>query len=615
MTAHENPKTINTIKALFIIILFVSFALQYLSVPVWDTDFWWHIATGKYIAETGSLPDQDPFSFTTELEENKNPFPEWEHFVLKQYWLSQLVLFFLFDSFGPAGIIILRSTLLIMTLLVVFWVLKKWSVSFPISFIFIFILFIASLQNLGERPVLFTIFFTALTFFLLEDFSENKGKRIVLLFPLMFLWSNIHGGYVIGGIVIIVFIIGEGINIYLKKTAYSKKDIYLLYGASAASLGASFMNPTAWQAILIAVNIPFKYKAIHENIQEYFSPFYLYANKIYPVNYEYLFLLLIFPIIVVLRNKRIKLPHLMILTVFCFMSASARRLVIYYAVLASMILAKETHLLIKEFSHKHISESRYKQILTILIAASCISTLIYFSGSAQKFWKNKTIIAYASAAPVKAVDFIENNHLEGNMFNDYGYGGYLAWRLYPRQKTFIDTRGLDINIRTEYGWIMQAEEVEVRGNDGSVMQRQLWKMLLNHYRINYIFLTVVNPFYQIHPVIFHLAESDLWTLVYSDNQSVIFVRNEDRNKKIIAEYSLSVEELFNTIIYQSAKNILRNKTNPRSLISLGDTFHKMNRLEDAMKAYTYALERIPDSPLIMEKLNQIKTEIKQEKEQ
>lgn len=608
MKIYENPKVLPAVKAVAIILLLASFALQYLSVPLWDTDFWWHISTGKYIMANNALPENDPFSFTTVLAENKNPFPEWENFVLKQYWFGQIILFSIFDHFGVEGIIILRSLMLLMTLIIVFWILKRWSVSFPVLFIFIFTLFIASLKNTGERPVLFTVLFTALTFFLLEDFSKNKKKHILFLIPIMLLWSNIHGGYIIGLIVIVIFMIGEGIDIFMKRTVYEKKEIYLLYTALSLSILASCINPTSWQAILIAGNIPFKYKAIHENIQEYFSPYYLYKNKIYPVDYEYIFLVLLFPVILLLRNKKMRSSHLMMLTGFFLMSLSAKRLIIYYAIVGSMIMARETDILIKDFSVRHLPEVRYKKWATVLVVACFASASFYFSGN---IYKSGFRVAHRISAPVGAVDFIEDNKLSGNMFNDFGYGGYLTWRLYPGQKTFIDTRGLNINVRQEYGWIISGKEIDIRGENDVTTRRQLWEMLLNHYKINYVVLTVLTPFYQIHPLILKLAENDQWAPVYSDNQNVIFVRDDIVNKQLIEKYRLTSEEIYDTVIYQSARNALKNKTNPLSLISLGDIFFEMKRLEEARKAYTYALSRMPESPVIKQKIREVEAEIQQ----
>ena len=75
---HKTEKTakiITAIKLFIVIIFFSSLFVYYLKVNLWDYDFWWHAATGRYIVTEKHLPDKDPFSFTSELQENKNAFP------------------------------------------------------------------------------------------------------------------------------------------------------------------------------------------------------------------------------------------------------------------------------------------------------------------------------------------------------------------------------------------------------------------------------------------------------------------------------------------------------------------------------------------------------------
>ena len=107
-----------------------------------------------------------------------------------------------------------------------------------------------------------------------------------------------------------------------------------------------------------------------------------------------------------------------------------------------------------------------------------------------------------------AVDFIEKNHLSGNMFNEYGYGGYVTWRLYPWKKTFIDSRSLNITVRTEYGWVYEAAEYAEEVKPKS--KTPLWIRLLNHYKINFILLPVIDLYGQIPPLMIELVESDKW---------------------------------------------------------------------------------------------------------
>ena len=59
---------------------------------------------------------------------------------------------------------------------------------------------------------------------------------------------------------------------------------------------------------------------------------------------------------------------------------------------------------------------------------------------------------------------------------------------------------------------------------------------------------------------------------------------------------------------------LVTRINPRFLVSIGDTFYKMGRLNDALTAYKYANNRMPENMLVRDKIAQIETEIKNKKQ-
>lgn len=540
------------------------------------------------------------------MEENNNLFPERENFILKQYWLGQVIFYLLYDYAGPKGIILLRSFLYIMTIVFVLWRLQRWSVSLPVSFISIYSLYMLMISRLtGERPVLFTILFTAVLFFILEDFKDKKDKRIFLLPPIMLFWSNLHGGFIIGIVIIMIFMLGEGLKIIFRRTVYTRREIMLFYTAAVAALGFSFINPTGWDAFAIALSS--KYKPFIEGIQEYDSPFVVYRGRLSSINYWNVALAVLFPIILIIRNRRFDFTHIILLSVLLIMTVSAMRFEDYYGIIAVMVIGREVDAWLKDLFRTRFSEQRYAKLLNWLTIASLFSLIFFIAGSTFK--SPSFALARDYSVPEKAVDFIEKNRLKGNMFNDFGYGGYFTWRLYPREKTFIDTRALNLTVMTEYSWIVRAVDSIYR-IEPSPTKGPLWERLLDHYNINLVFLNLHEVHGTVLPIIFKLSDSDKWVPVYCNPISIIFVRNIEQNRYVIERFRLSKEVIYNYLIYQSAKLALLKKVNPRPLMSLGETFYKMGRLNEAIKAYQYALKRMPESPVIKGRLAQIESEMK-----
>ena len=606
MDIHSKKK--NIIIVLSFVILFSGFFYLFVSKNLFDSDFWWHIATGRYIVETETLPEKDPFSYTSSLEENRNLLPVREKFILQQYWLCQVVFYLIYEYSGPKGIIILRAFLLTGVLLVVFWRLKRWNVSFYISFLSVFLLFFNVLQYLGERPVLFTILFTALTFFIVEDFRLKRDKRIFLLMPLMVLWANLHGGFIIGILIIMVFMFGEGLKMLLKKAPYTRREITLFYCASILAVGLSYVNPTGWDAFSIALSS--KYKFLEEGIQEYYSPFFSYIKKLSPINYGYVTLAFLFPLIVLLRNKKMDLGHVILLAGFFVMAAKTGRYTVYYSILASMVLGKECDALLQNLFKKRIPDNIYTKMITAFSILALLSSIFFFFGF-LKFKALKFDIARGSYVPERAVNFIEEHKISGNIFNSDPYGGYLIWRLHLWKQNFVDTRWLNNQIRTEYNWVMNSVE-SIFHEKLPEGKTPLWKRLLNHYNINFILFDTLDPFGHVPRLLLTVNEDEDWIPVYSDFISIVFIRDIPENQDIITEFRQTKENIYSIIIGIGSKMAILDRRNPEYLRTLGQTFYEMGRLEDALTAYHYAAQRRPGDAVIINSISDIESELRGE---
>ncbi|MFA4920092.1 MAG: hypothetical protein WC581_12710 [Thermodesulfovibrionales bacterium] len=603
-----NKKNLLIIIFAFVILL-STFFYVYLSVKLFDSDFWWHIATGKYIVETGTIPDRDPFSFTANREENQNLLPGRENFLLKQYWLGQTIFYLIFDLFGPKGIIALRALILFMVLLLVLWRLMRMKVSFYIIFVFIFFVYLDLTRFTGERPVLFTILFTVLTFIMLEEFKQKKTKIILLLIPLMLLWANLHGGFIIGVGIIGIYMIFEGIKIILKKADYTKQEISLFYIVTILALGASYINPTGWEAFSIALSP--KYKFLETGIQEYQSPFVLYFNKLSSIDYGYVLLVVLFPVILLLRNRKIDVTNVILLAGLFIMAVKSGRYTIYYVSIAAIVLGKETDILVRQLFTR-ISEKTFTKIHTAFAVFALISSLIFFVGVVKFQWLQMDV-ARGSFVPEGTVDFVEENKLEGNMLNTATYGGYIAWRLYPWKKTFIDTRWLNYTVQQEFAWIANTVE-SLSGKEPTKGKKPLWKRLLKNYDINFVVIETLDVYGNVPKLLLTLTEDDDWAPVYAEPMAFVFIRNIPKNSTIIEKFRLQKDQVYSTVIMVAAQMAIYKQSNPKYLTTLGKTFYSMGRLNDALTAYEYALQRFPKEQYAHDMVARIKSELKDKDE-
>ncbi|SPE27667.1 conserved hypothetical protein [Candidatus Sulfopaludibacter sp. SbA3] len=128
----------------------------------------------------------------------------------------------------------------------------------------------------------------------------------------------------------------------------------------------------------------------------------------------------------------------------------------------------------------------------------------------------------AWTVPAGAAEFLLEHHVTGPMFNTYEQGGYLIWRLWPRERVFIDGRSLSETVYRDYHQILF--------NAGSYADQVAGprEELLNRYGVEVV---VMNTMDYVSGVLYPLAialanpVNKEWELVYDDSKSVVFLRH------------------------------------------------------------------------------------------
>lgn len=149
-----------------LIILCFSFVFSFFSVEIWDPDFWWHLKTGEYIYQTKSLPDSDPFSYTSFSGNLIHQDSKRITFILSQYWLAQLVFFLIYKAFSFQGIIYLRASILTLSIFLIYKSILMEGIPLFKSILLLIPVVIIFSGFTGERPQLF--FFSAFLFIVLS---------------------------------------------------------------------------------------------------------------------------------------------------------------------------------------------------------------------------------------------------------------------------------------------------------------------------------------------------------------------------------------------------------------------------------------------------------------
>lgn len=401
---------------LFLIFIFIFFLR-----PVGgDGDFFHHLNTGRFILENHTLPKVDEFTHTA----NGKP---WVGYA----WGAGVIFYIIYKGLGPIGINLLISGLAVLTFVLLYKLLRSYSISNHIIYLILATAAPSIAIRWPNRPELFT--FPFVIAILLIDRLRLNHPKITLIYPVLILvWANTYGSSVIFGLALLIFLSSwQLLNDKLKL----KPQHNFFYLTTLISLPVSLLNGYGFKTVFYIFYIP----RIAHNQSEWAGLFKNFQGNIdYVLFFQYwvliylLFLgLVIF--IVALAGKTIR-NHLSesLLALFIFIPFVTFRHVVLGVLFSLPLVAILLNLL---------EGSKRKAAITV-----CIIVLI--STSAISLWVNPRGFGQEDDpySPLM-INFLKEHKLAGRAFNNQQIGGFLTYHLYPDILVYTDTRD-DLYLQT-----------------------------------------------------------------------------------------------------------------------------------------------------------------------
>lgn len=423
-------------RRLAVAILFVALFAMAVRTPV-DTDTWWHLQAGRVMVESGHILQTDLFSHTRYGS-------DW----VNHSWLSQLILYWLFDRFSYAGLGLWMAAVVVAAFAFVYLQMEGN------PFVRAFILVLAAATSAVvwiARPQLLSFLLTAAVAYLLYLFKWRKVNRLWLLPPLFILWVNLHAGYALGFMLLVAFVAGEVLNHLLALIAAHRapmtegdavvnwRDIGLVVGVTAVSALLLVVNPNTtrmWTYYLETVRIG----VLQDFIQEWRSPDFhpLYTQP-------FIWLLLATMAAMGLSGRRADGTDLAMVGLFAYASLLAGRNFGPFALVAAPVLSRHVAAMLARWGWPPRSRPapgrRVRTMLGVvnlaLLALVVGLALVKISAPLKPSLNEER---QRETLPVEAAAWIRQRHPSGEMYNPYNWGGYLIWALWPDYRVFVDGR-------------------------------------------------------------------------------------------------------------------------------------------------------------------------------
>lgn len=562
--------TPSRIKKTVVILLFLIAVCFALLTPVRDNDFFWHLATGKWIAEHKELPKTDPFAYTTSLKAQEELYRA--KIILTQYWLANLLQYGIFSIASFSGIIALRVLIILVTLLVLsahLW--KKGLDAISIILLLLPLSFVLMAYE-GDRPNQMTFLFAALFMFLTDSMKRGE-KKGYLLPPVFFLWANMHSGFLLGAVIAVIVVVSEMIKkMFMRDYVPDKRLITVML----ITIGAGFLNPNGYTMVYsMLFETSRHYNAYVSETQAPLSYTKIrgYSN-VWRLGISLFFALLYFMSQIFSQSLRPKekIQHLcdeLLLVIFLAgISLTAVRYIPLFVIVVVPVIAP---LFSGKFQGMLQKLSGYL-VPELLIVAVSLGWI--YSSYPLTVLNRPTVGLYF---PRAAVQFIKQKEMKGHFFNYYDWGGYLIWQFYPEQSVFIDGRGISLNVFQDYDDILS-------GRQEMFIGKPYYKAILEAYSVRHLIMPAIDMSGDIIKVLKSLENDPEWHLIFVGYSSLIFTRDvvQSEYPKTLS-YEVALSNVL-SLMYQASDNPFPYLTFAKANSYLGKQKVAIDGIEEALKS-------------------------------
>jgi hypothetical protein len=436
-----------------------------------DPDTYWHIATGRWIWTRAAVPTTDPFSHTLQGA-------PW----LAQEWLSELILAGAYGALGWAGVVALGALVVAASLALLMRALER-VVRPTVALGAAAMAFFLMAGHLTARPHALALpILVAWAAALLRARTESRIPSLWLL-PLMTLWANLHGGFVVGlglaGVLAAEAVLTAG-------SGPARRAAIWGWGRFVAGAAlASLLTPqgiAGWWFPFKLMSLGFALSFVgewHAPVLGPFEPLVIWLAA-----------LLVFALGIGLRAP---LSRVLMVAGLVAMALSHTRNAELLAVLAPLLLAGSVQPPARPSEPPSRPPARAIAALALFIAATT-------AGASLRGYAHEN----PAIAPASALAAARQAGLTGPVFNDYDFGGYL---IFEGVAPFVDGR-IDL-----YGDDFMRAYVAALGADGTALAS-----LLDHYRIAW---TLLKPD---EPAAAAIDRDPGWERVYADAGAVVHRR-------------------------------------------------------------------------------------------
>lgn len=471
-----------------------------------DGDSGYHIRTGEVILDNRSIPFHDIYSYHM-------PALEWT----AHEWLAEIIMAAVHRAFGLTGVVLFFAVLLAGIHWLLFRMLRSQSSDIILCALITLLATATSSSHWLARPHVFSLALTLVWYHLLNRFQYRDKRTLVYLPILMLLWVNLHGGFIVGLLLLGIYLLGNTFHAIFgppTESTDSQGKAKLIFLCIIATVLVTFVNPVGYKILLFPFRVTSD-RFLMDRVAEFLSPNF---HEVLPFKY----MLLATMAALALARTSLDEIEVGLLTLLSYMALYSVRHVSLFAIIAAPILLRTGENIVNQLSDHWLQFYRQRNsnlnaieaklnghlwpsLAFLLIGGLCLNGNLRYNFNDKVF-------------PIAAVDFLRREKISGNMFNNDEFGDYMIYAVWPQYQVFMDGRS------DMYG--------EKFGNPYLKAAHAFpgWKDVLAQFSIDWVIFDTESA------LTAALSEQIDWQPIYSDKIATVFVRKNAGNDLLLARY-------------------------------------------------------------------------------
>ena len=388
-----------------------------------DADLWGHITFGRDILTSGQIEQPDPYSFTSD-----RPWVNHE-------WLAEVSFAEVYRLGGSPGLVVFKVAFTGALLIWLCRYLRRTRASASVVTAMLTLAFVGTYWRMHTvRPQLFSVLFFAILLVTIVHADQGRRRGLLILPPLMALWVNVHGGWIVGIGILGLWTLARVLDL---RIPVGRRLTLALAGLGA--LGATLINPYGihmWSFLGETVRLG------RDDIEEWGS------ILTYPMALGLTWALTVTAAALALWRsslpRRPRYDYVAIVAVLAFASFRVSRLDAFFALTVVILLAPELSSVFANLARRfHTPSSTAAKAPALGVIAITIVTVVAMLVPAWRIigpYATCLTIAGPWVPEADAGRFIRHNQLKGRMLTWFDWGEYAIWHFGPDLQVSMDGR-------------------------------------------------------------------------------------------------------------------------------------------------------------------------------